>query len=118
MKFIAFMSLCGLALALAIPPVHAQTPQGTWYFCRLTAGSMGSPSKVYVSGVFQSEGAPDAISKAWDKYIVNKYVPDRQDLLGPGYIPPHCFAGRQDGLQDMHDRAVRGLAIDVDWKYK
>jgi hypothetical protein len=70
---------------------------------------------VFPSDLIRSPSTRFAISNAWDKYIINKYAPDQQNQLRPYSL--HCSPGNQGALKDIHDRALNGSAVEVDWKY-
>jgi hypothetical protein len=113
------------AATAAKPPVataagQSAPAQGRWLYCYNTVPMPPKgAAKQFVSSVFQSNGDPESISRVWDIYIAKKYAPlNQKELLDPNtYHSPHCSAGLQGALQDLHDRAVKGSAIEVDWKY-
>jgi hypothetical protein len=112
-----------LTTAVLLPTSFAvaqQTRSGgqKYYFCQLPVKAAHSTNPTtYVSPVFASDGDRMAISKAWDKYILGKYAPEQLSQLESGYVPPHCSPGTQGGLQDIHDRAIKGSAVEVAWTY-
>jgi hypothetical protein len=101
-------------------PAQPQQQQGKWFYCYNTVQvPPNSTGKQFVSGVFQSDGEPEAIGLAWDEYIAKTYAPlNKEDLLNRAtYHPPHCGTNSKITLQQMHDSDVRGGATAVGWKY-
>lgn len=115
---IASASASGLSGAVA---GQTSSASQTYYLCQLTVSTSNSINPTqYISPVFPSDliRSPStrfAISNAWDKYIINKYAPDQQNQLRPYSL--HCSPGNQGALKDIHDRALNGSAVEVDWKY-
>ena len=88
------------------------------FYCQITVQVARGVAKLFVTRVFQSEVTDiNLISPAWDRYIVNKYAPDQQQLVDPrSFHPSHCFQARWTNPPGL-DTALRGGAIQVDWRY-
>lgn len=117
LRALALTTAVLLASSFAVAQRNGSAGQ-KYFLCQLTVGSATSANPTtYISPVFASDGDRMAVSKAWDKYIIGKYAPEQLSQLGSRYAPPHCSPGNQGGLQDIHDRAIKGSAVEVAWTY-
>jgi hypothetical protein len=111
-------SVIPLLLPLSLAAGQGRSGGPKSYLCQSTIRPpKATAPTTYVSPVFPSNGDRMAVSKAWDKYILGKYAPDQLPELEDHWLSPHCSPGNPGGLQDIHDRALNGSAVEEKWTY-